>query len=203
MTLRTATTTRLLRLQSTPSSRLAHTVRVLVRNDLPEGKAYKDDVLDVKAGYARNFLIPQKYAVYATQKNLDKYGVEDTKEERVVDVADQDQRAADLLKNYLRNKTLQIRRNVVGEEDIHPGMVDAKAVRKKLAKHLKIDLEPHERIHIHPEPITGDNLHEHLESLPHFDAPCTVQLKKLGDYVARISLRGGYTVPLALEVVKR
>ena len=51
------------------------TVRVIVRQDWENGKAYTDDVIDVRAGYARNYLIPQKLAVYATRENFFRFNV--------------------------------------------------------------------------------------------------------------------------------
>lgn len=91
---------------------------------------------------------------------------------------------------------------------MHPGHVDEKAVRTKLSKQLKIDLEPHERVHLRPAAIVD---HEHL-SAEEIEAmlneiateqDCNVQIKALGVYLAKISLRGGYTVPLKVEVLKR
>lgn len=35
------------------------------------------------------------------------------------------------------------------------------------------------------------------------DVPCTNQIKTLGQYVARISLKGGFSIPLKFEVIKR
>jgi Ribosomal protein L9, N-terminal domain len=51
--------------------RSGHTVRVIAREDFPHGKAYKDDVIRVKAGYARNFRIRlPKNGIYATSQNI-------------------------------------------------------------------------------------------------------------------------------------
>ena len=47
-------------------------MRVILREDLPNlGEA--GDVLDVKPGYARNYLIPRKLAMEATEGNLKTY----------------------------------------------------------------------------------------------------------------------------------
>ena len=96
-----------------------HTVRVILQDDLPNGKAYSGDVLHVAAGYARNYLIPQKKALYATRQNFARLNMKDpdmeTPEERQARLArermegeDKDLKAADLLKNYLRNKTVSL-----------------------------------------------------------------------------------------------
>lgn len=91
-------------------------------------------------------------------------------------------------------------------------MVDAKAVRQKLSKQLKIDLEDHEHVHLIAEPVvhaeleTDDDveqvLQQHLGSTSATEK-CETQVKELGEYLARIALKGGFMVPLKVEVVKR
>lgn len=95
--------------------RLATTVRVIVREEIPS--AYPGAVIAVRPGYARNYLIPQKKAVYATRQNFALLGMKDPdhetaaeKQERLAREAlkkdDQDLMAADLLRHYLRNKVV-------------------------------------------------------------------------------------------------
>ena len=88
---------------------------------------------------------------------------------------------------------------------LYPGMVDQKAVRSKLSKQLKIDLEEHEKVHLRPTPIhdevKGDEMDALLEEIE-TEKDCTVQIRALGVYLAKISLAGGYTVPLKVEVLK-
>ena len=101
------------------NKRWGHTVRLIALEDLPHGKAYKGDVLTVKAGYARNHLVPQKLALYATPQNFEKLGIVDpdfeTEEERIARLqresnmtATEDRylKEADLLKKYLKNKVV-------------------------------------------------------------------------------------------------
>jgi len=100
--------------------RQSHSVRLIAVEDLPHGKGYKGDVLSVKAGYARNYLIPQKKAVYATPQNFVKMGIVDpdleTEEQRITRLqressmdlkAEQYLKEADMLKKYLRNKVVR------------------------------------------------------------------------------------------------
>ena len=97
------------------SARCGHTVRVLaVSDDWPDGsKTVQGDVVTVKAGYARNFLVPRKLAVYATRANFEKYGVVDPVLAKEVEKADKtttcstEQQAADLLRRYLANKKVR------------------------------------------------------------------------------------------------
>jgi Ribosomal protein L9, N-terminal domain len=100
--------------------RCAHSVRIILKEDLPNGKAYKGEVLTVKAGYARNHLIPGKYALYATPENFEQLNMKDpdleTSEEKAARLAQesmseetaQELKAADILKHYLRNKVVSL-----------------------------------------------------------------------------------------------
>lgn len=230
-------------------------VRIIATADLPNGKAYRNDVADVAAGYARNYLIPQRFAVYATRENFRRLGLKDpeleTVEERrlrlereALATDDQDLKAADLLRHYLRNKTvrvsracafgatlwpllharsltvfsspyivqLQIRRRVdpsdVNEMALSPSQVTAEDVRHKLSKQLRIDLEDHEKVHLRLEPLPDNTDPSQLEGyMDEFGAAveeaCATQVKRLGEFVARISLRGGHAVPLKVKVVNR
>lgn len=112
----------------------------------------------------------------------------------------------------------------------HPGHVSAKHLRQKLSKQLKIDLEPHESIHIMDEPVVGLEEMDEKELIDLImsmdeegDKPgpnsnmtveeatkegvglndCNTQLKYLGDYVAKITLAGGYVVPLKFRIERR
>ncbi|RHY31093.1 hypothetical protein DYB32_003766 [Aphanomyces invadans] len=53
----------------------SHRVEVVLKEDVPK-LGFRGDVVSVKAGYARNFLYPEKKAVYATKLNLSAYKVE-------------------------------------------------------------------------------------------------------------------------------
>jgi hypothetical protein len=94
-----------------------------------------------------------------------------------------------------------------------PGMVDARSIRQKLSKQLKIDLEAHEYVHLCPEPVVFSQLtDERIQEIVHapygedttpLSSRCTVQLRSLGEYLARISLAGGHVVPLRFEIVEK
>ncbi|KAL3806872.1 hypothetical protein ACHAXA_002151 [Cyclostephanos tholiformis] len=265
------------KLQHQQQLRHKHQVRVIVTRDLPEGQmrgVYAGEVHNVSAGYARNYLVPKKYAVYATTRNFERCGLVDPaiaarEEEKqaaasalltAVDDDDdeegnEDLRAADVLRRYLRNKSLRIVRNVDPNMPVmcHPGHVNARNLREKLSRQLKIDLEEHEKIHIRNEPVVGLEekgeaelmklLEEMMDGGKEKKGPakegadaveargggstdpadqssvesaissvngeedllkdCDVKVKQLGDYVAKITLRGGYVVPLKFTVVRR
>lgn len=226
--------------------RWAHTVRLIALEDLPHGKAYKGDVLNVKAGYARNHLVPQKLALYATPQNFERLGIVDpdyeTEDERIARLQresnmtaaeDQYLKEADLLKKYLRNKVLQLWRNVDpnSTDTLHPGVVTADHIREKLSRQLKIDLDEAEPIHIlgtassssddpssaSPPTTTTTNplnfaeldeakiqaLADDLVPVADKDGKCSIRINRLGEYLAVIGLKGGYAVPLRLLVRQR
>lgn len=98
------------------SVRYGHTVRIIAIQDMGP-KFYTNDVVTVKAGFARNYLIPKKIAVYATRENFKKYNIRDpeleTAEEKRLrllreaeDVEDQNMKEADRLRKYIQNKTV-------------------------------------------------------------------------------------------------
>lgn len=84
-------------------------------------------------------------------------------------------------------------------------------VRKKLSKQLKIDLEPHEKVHLRLKPIdetVGEDgkltpLEAYMDEFGDPEVECTTKITRLGRYVARISLSGGYSIPLGIEIKKR
>lgn len=254
-------------LQTTPTSitiRHKHQVRVILTRDLPEGQMrgiYAGEVHNVAAGYARNYLIPKKMAVYATPRNFERCGLIDpdiaAKEEEAEakKFSDDDEeenldlKAADILRKYLRNKSVKLIRNVDPNVPTmcHPGHVSAKNIRDKLSKQLKIDLEDHETIHIRNEPIVGieemdekevmqiimnmdgtttekdstegeggDSTEEESSASTEATAAaaetssstdetkdCDTKVKQLGDYLAKITLAGGYVVPLHFRIERR
>lgn len=219
--------------RSTSSKSAKKTTRIILVEDLPDGKGYAGQVQSVSPGYARNYLIPQQKAIYATPSNFSRTGIKDPdfiketeaeRKARLTMESDEDLKAADFLRYYLRNKTLKIWRSVdasvasgssvVGMNasgtPIHPGMVNATMVREKLSKQLKIDLDDDEFIQIHPEPVShslledDDLMKQELKKMQSLgDEKCSVELKALGEYLAKIHLRGNQEIGLRLVILKR
>jgi len=107
------------RLVQYSTRRHGHSVRLIALEDLPHGKGYEGDVVTVKAGYARNYLIPQKKAVYATPQNFERLDIVDPAEETEAQRAarleressmskkeEDNLKQADLLKKYLKSKVV-------------------------------------------------------------------------------------------------
>ena len=94
---------------------------------------------------------------------------------------------------------------------LHPGKVNAWNVRHKLSKQLKIDLEDHEKLHIfdstgetaiHFAELDDRSTQQIIEDMDTSE-PCSVEIKRLGEYLCRISLDGGHSIPLKLVVSQR
>lgn len=92
---------------------------------------------------------------------------------------------------------------------LHPGEVNAKNLRQKLSKQLKIDLEDDESIHICSEtPIVHNEMNDSkvqtmVDEFVTTGAECHLIIKRLGEYIAKVSIRGGYSVPLKFVVLQR
>jgi ribosomal protein L9 len=229
------------------AKRWGHTVRLIAMEDLPHGKAYEGDVVRVKAGFARNYLIPKKKAVYATPQNFERLQIVDpdveTEEQRIARLQRESSmnkkdeeylKQADMLKKYLRNKVVSGSPQIGTDFDIqsisslyvysqlkiwrvvdpnttdvlYPGLVNASNLRQKLGKQLKIDLEPNDKLHIYSDaPLMHAELDESKQqSIVDAFTPegaCEIEIKRLGEYLAKISLPGGYSVPLKLQVIQR
>ena len=222
----------------TSSCRWKHTVRVILVDDLAGGKGYAGEVHSVSAGFARNYLIPGKKALYATPANFRRVGLVDPvldpagSIQRPPEEDDQYAKAADFLRYYLRNKVLKLWRNVDTSTSskaassgmilmaTHPGMVDAAAVRQKLSTQLKIDLDEDEWVQLSPSPVSHDlvdgttaqgqemmgqlltTLFETTDSTSITPKP-NVQIRQLGEYLAKIHLKGQQSVGLRFSVLKR
>lgn len=112
--------------------------------------------------------------------------------------------------SLLTPSQLKLKRNVdASTNSLTNGSVDAKYVKKKLSKQLKIDLEPHESVHLRPDAVRHADLDQNAAELQSIldsmslDQPCNVQVNQLGEYIACISLRGGFRIPLKVQVNKR
>lgn len=91
---------------------------------------------------------------------------------------------------------------------LHPGHVNASNIREKLGKQLKIDLDERESLHIYSDtPMIHAELDENKQQtlMEEFETEgdCDKEIRRLGEYLAKISLPGGYAVPLKLQVLQR
>ena len=112
-------------------------------------------------------------------------------------------------------------------DTLHPGVVTTENLREKLSKQLKIDLDENEAMHIFREDDDNDNTDSSDSAAKTTTNPinfteidevkiqamiddfipttdkCPIKINRLGDYLAVIGLKGGYTVPLRFVVRQR
>ena len=92
-----------------------------------------------------------------------------------------------------------------------------------MSKQLKIDLDDDgvEQIHIYDtrstsgggesssvapiifSELTDTKIQSMVDEFVPADGPCQIQIRRLGEYLAKISLQGGYSVPLRFTVLRR
>ena len=93
-------------------------------------------IIDVKRGYARNFLIPQKKAMFASEKNIKQ--VEKIKSE--LNKKDQEKKKnAKEIAEKLKNKTFEIKKLVTENKELY-GSVKPTEISKILKDKENIDL---------------------------------------------------------------
>ena len=123
------------------------------------------EIINVKRGYARNFLIPQKKALFASEKNLKE--VEKIKQ----DLNKKDQEKKKLAKQIaekLKNKIFEIKKLVSENKELY-GSVKPTEISKLLKEKENIDLsssliQPVKEIKTVGEFKVVLNLHSEIES---------------------------------------
>ena len=94
------------------------------------------EIINVKRGYARNFLIPQKKALFASEKNIKE--VEKIKTD--LNKKDQEKKkAAKEIAEKLKNKTLEIKKLVTENKELY-GSVKPTEISKLIKEKLNIEL---------------------------------------------------------------
>ena len=123
-------------------------------------------IINVKRGYARNFLIPQKKALFASEKNIKE--VEKIKSD--LDKKDQEKKkAAKEIAEKLKNKTFEIKKLVTENKELY-GSVKPTEISKILKEKENIELsssliQPVTEIKSVGEFKVVLNLHSEIESL--------------------------------------
>ena len=122
-------------------------------------------IIDVKRGYARNYLIPQKKALFASEKNIKQ--VEKIK----IDLNKKDQekkKEAKLIAEKLNNKSFEIKKLVTENNELY-GSVKPTEISKLLKDNENIELsssliQPVKEIKSIGEFKVVLNLHSEIES---------------------------------------
>ncbi len=124
------------------------------------------EIINVKRGYARNFLIPQKKALFASEKNIkevDKIKLELNKKDQ------EKKKIAKEIAEKLKNKTFEIKKLVTENKELY-GSVKPTEISKLLKEKEKIELsssliQPTTEIKSVGEFKVVLNLHSEIESL--------------------------------------
>ena len=96
------------------------------------------DTINVKRGYARNFLIPEKKALFASEKNIKE--VEKIK----TDLNKKDQEKKKIAKEIadkLKNKTFEIKKLVTENKELY-GSVKPTEISKIILENEKLEIKP-------------------------------------------------------------
>ena len=95
-------------------------------------------IINVKRGYARNFLIPQKKALFASEKNIKE--VEKIK----TDLNKKDQEKKKVAKDIsekLKNKVFEIKKLITENKELY-GSVKPTEISKLIQKENKVEIKP-------------------------------------------------------------
>ena len=147
-------------------------MEIILKKDVTS-LGYAHDVVTVKDGFARNFLIPQGHAVMATEPNR-KINAEDLRQKSFK--AQKTRNEAELVAKSLENTTVKIGAKAAETGKIY-GSVNAIQIADALRDQFKIDID-RKKIHVDGESI-----------------------KETGTYTANIRLHKDLQVTINFEVI--
>jgi large subunit ribosomal protein L9 len=147
-------------------------MEIILKKDVTD-LGYAHDVVTVKNGFARNFLIPQGHAVMATESNK-KINAEDLRQKSFK--AQKTRKEAELVAKSLENITVKIGAKAAETGKIY-GSVNAIQIADALRDQFKIDID-RKKIHVDGESI-----------------------KETGSYTASIRLHKELVVNINFEVI--
>jgi large subunit ribosomal protein L9 len=147
-------------------------MEIILKKDVTN-LGYAHDVVTVKDGFARNFLIPQGHAVMATDSNK-KINAEDLRQKSFK--AQKTRKEAELVAKSLENVTVKIGAKAAPSGKIY-GSVNAIQIAEALQEQFKIEID-RKKIHVDGESI-----------------------KETGNYTASIRLHKDLLVNINFEVV--
>ena len=147
-------------------------MEIILKKDVTD-LGYAHDVVTVKDGFARNFLIPQGHAVMATEPNK-KINAENLRQKSFKE--QKTRKEAEIVAKSLENITVQIGAKAAASGKIY-GSVNAIQIADALQDQFKIDID-RKKIHIDGEAI-----------------------KEIGNFTATIKLHKELSVTINFEVV--
>lgn len=146
-------------------------MEVILKQDMPN-LGYKDDIISVKAGYARNYLIPNGIAIPATETN--RKVVAETQRQRAFK-EEKIRKEAEALAKALETVNVRIAAKAASTGKIF-GSVNAIQIAEAIQEQYNYEVD-RKKIH-----IDGDHI------------------KELGEYTATVVLAKGVKVQIRFEV---
>lgn len=146
-------------------------MEVILKRDIPS-LGYATDIVKVRDGYARNYLIPQGIAILATEANR-KMNAETLKQKAFKE--DKIRNEAEAMVKLLENITVKIGAKVASTGKIF-GSVNALQIAEALKTQFNYDVD-RKKIH-----VDGDSV------------------KEVGEYKAKVMLHKGVSVMVNFEV---
>lgn len=147
-------------------------MEVILKQDV-QNLGYADDLVKVKDGYARNYLIPQGLAILATEPN--KKMLAETLKQRAFK-AEKIRKEAEFMAGKIEGLTVQVATKASEKGTIF-GSVNNIAVANALREQHSIDIDRKKII------IKEDHI------------------KELGNYTAQVNLHKDFKVTINLEVI--
>ncbi len=111
-------------------------VRVILKETI-KGVGKKDEIVEVKDGYANNFLFAQNKGIPATPENVNKLKA---KNEKIQKNHDRDVQKANGLKELLENKEIKIKVKAGNNRKVF-GSVGSKEISEAIKEQLNIDVD--------------------------------------------------------------
>ena len=97
----------------------------------------KGQLVEVNAGYARNFILPKKLGIEATSKNINDLKLQKAHEDKV---AAEQLAAAKVLAEELKNKSVELKMKV-GEGGRTFGSVSSKEIAEAVKEQMHLDID--------------------------------------------------------------
>lgn len=111
-------------------------IKVILKETI-KGVGKKDEIVEVKDGYANNFLFSQNKAVPATPENINKLN---SKNEKIKKNHDNDVRKANELKEQLNSKEILLKVKAGNNGKVF-GSVGGKEIAEAIKEQLNIDVD--------------------------------------------------------------
>lgn len=111
-------------------------IKVILKENI-KGVGKKDEIVEVKDGYANNFLLNQNKAILATPENINKLKA---RNEKLQKHHDRDVKNAKELKEVLATKEIVLKVKV-GENNKVFGSISAKEIVQAVKDQLNIDID--------------------------------------------------------------